>query len=294
MKILIKHYEYYPNYLNKNVGYFIKSALNKRFSVVFETKTIHQKNRRHLPSGFTVTTKKQPLKQFKYAWVYPFEPHLIPFLIKLRLNGVKPIIKMDSVIFSRLRALVVAKLAHRVIVESQAVAKPFNNHSKLRFYSGGLSQENLNLIATLKPQVKRQKIILYAGRKVRQKGFDRLAKIKPPGWKLKTVSNLTGELYYKAVLQSSLVILPTRGEGFPNVFSDAYFCRRLFLPTQAAACGEAINDPIFFVKNDLSSLRHAVRTVTNQIDYYYRRFNKLYHADQFVVADDFFSSLLQA
>ena len=293
MKILVKHYEYFHNYLNKNVGYFIKTALDKHFEVVFQTNTVHDHDQNTWPDNFSVTTdKKLKLNQFKYAWIYPFEPNLILYLIKLRLFGVKPIIKMDSVIFSWWRARLLAKLAEWVIVESAAVAKPFGQNPKLKFYSGGLSQENLDLISTLKSQINRQKIILYAGRKVSQKGIDRLPKLRPSGWKLKVISNLSGKRYYQTILQSSLVILPTRGEGFPNVFSDAFFCRRLFLTTKAAKCAEAINDPTFYPDNKLSVIRHAVRTVTDQIDYYYRRFDKLYNKDKFQVADDFFAKLL--
>src|SRR3989344_1647812 len=294
MKILVKHYEYFHNYLNKNVGYFIKTALNKHFEVVFQTKTINDLDKSSWPEGFSVTTKRRlPLKQFKYAWVYPFEPRLLLYLIKLRLFGVKPIIKMDSVVFSWWRARLVAKLCEWVIVESATVAAPFGQNPKLKYYTGGMSQENIDLISTLKTQVKREKIILYAGRKTRQKGIDRLPKLRPAGWKLKLISHLSGKNYYRAILKASLIVLPSRGEGFPNVFSDAFYCRRLFLTTKAAACSEAINDPMFYPDNKLSALRRSVRTITDQIDYYYRRFDKLYNKEKFQLADDFFSTLIK-
>src|SRR3972149_3714532 len=210
MKILVRHYEYFHNYLNKNVGYFIKTALDKHFEVVFKTKTTRDQNKSPWPEGFSVpTARRLPLKQFKYAWVYPFEPHLLLYLIKLRLFRVKPIIKMDSVVFSWWRARLVAKLCEWVIVESAAVAAPFGQNPKLKFYAGGMSQENIDLISTLKTQVKREKIILYAGRKTKQKGVDRLPKLRPSGWKLKLISHLNGEQYYRTILKASLIILPS-------------------------------------------------------------------------------------
>jgi hypothetical protein len=225
------------------------------------------------------------------VWVYPFEKHLLFKLLILKLFGNKTIIKMDSQIFPWWRAQLVKLLVDKVIAESGATARPFGKGNRIVRFSGGLPLKNLELIKQLK--VKRQKIILYAGRQTQPKGFDRLLKIIPPGWKLKIVSDLPPDRYYREILTSSVVVLPTRDEGWPNVFQDAFYCRRLFLTTTGAKCGEAILDQTFYCPNSVLGLKRALKKITANIDAYYRRFDEIYDRKYFQTTDAVFSALLK-
>jgi len=82
---------------------------------------------------------------------------------------------------------------------------------------------------------------------------------------LKIASDLNGKDYHSAMLQSSIVVLPTRGEGWPNVFADAFYCRRLFLTTTGAKCGAAISDKTFYCSNSVTGLRRALKKITANI-----------------------------
>ncbi|MCX6816330.1 MAG: hypothetical protein NTZ93_00420 [Candidatus Beckwithbacteria bacterium] len=270
-RILVRHYEWHPTYANKNIGYFMAAAEKSGYSV---RKVI---DRNEWGSLF---------KCWHRVWLYPFEKHLLLKLLILKLFDNKVIIKMDSVIVPTWRAKLIVWLCQYVLVESTAVAKPFGKNKKLIWYSGGLSQENIDLIKKLK--INREKIILYAGRLSRQKGVDRLKTIIPSGWKLKIAHNLKPKAYYKQVLKSSLMVLPTRGEGWPNVFSDAWFCRRLFLTTTKARCAEGILNQDFYSDN----LKSSVKKITQNLEWYYRNYDRLYDARKFVVTDKAFLSLI--
>lgn len=271
-RVLIRHFEWLESYKNKNIGYFCQAA-----------------RKLGLGPRWTQNDWKSLFKRWHCVWLYPFEKHLLIKLLILKLFGNKIILKMDSVIFPRWRARLVKQLADYILVESTAVAAPFEKSVKLVYFSGGLPQKNIDLIKTLK--IKREKIILYSGRPTYQKGIDRLNNLKkslPHGWQLKIVSNLSGKDYYTKILKSSIVILPTRGEGWPNVFQDAWFCQRLFLTTDKAQCSEGILNRDFYVSN----LKSGLTKIIDNLDWYYRHYDQLYDQTKFVQTDKVFCNLL--
>lgn len=268
--VLVLHYEFLPSYFNKNIGYFRQTCLDHKFKVKFLTQTIW------------LTW----LKKYHRVWLYPYEKHLLLKLLILKLWGNKTIIKMDSIVVQSWRAKLISLLVFKVLVESKAVVQPFGQAKNLQFFSGGLNQKNIDLIKKLK--INRQKQILFAGRQTYQKGIDRFKKIRIKGFKLKIASDLSGKEYYREILTSSLVVLPTRGEGWPNVFSDAYFCRRLFLTTKGAKCQEAILNQDFYVTN----FKKGLNKIIKNLDWYYRNYDQLYDSTKFVVTDKAFLSLI--
>lgn len=268
-RILIRHYEWLPSYINKNIGYFAQTAVKLGFGP------------RWAPNHWNSL-----LKRWHRVWLYPYEKRLLVKLLLLKLRGNKTIIKMDSIIIQPWRAKLVSWLAFKVLVESKAVARPFGQAKNLQWFSGGLSQKNIDLIKKLK--VNRRKQILFCGRPTYQKGIDRFKKIRIPGWKLKIASGLSGKEYYQEILKSAVVVLPTRGEGWPNVFSDAFFCRRLFLTTTEAKCGEVILNTDFYV----TDFQKGLKKVVNNLDWYYKNYNRLYDSSKFVIADKAFLSLI--
>lgn len=291
--VLISHYEYFNTYLNKNIGYFMQTCLANGFSVKFLTQKINDNppSQRNNNLKIIKINNLWPSLRKKYhrVWLYPYEKNLIMKLLLLKLYGNKIIIKMDSQIVRPWRARLISQLTDWILVESDKVAEPFGKSRKLKFYAGGLSQKNINLINNL--NIKRQKQVLFAGRIVRQKGVDRLKqafKSIDKSWRLKVVSNLSGKKYYQEILKSSLVVLPTRGEGFPNVFSDAYFCRRLFLTTTEAKCREAILNKDFYV----TDFKKGLNKIITNLDWYYRNYDRLYDSSKFVVTDKAFLSLI--
>lgn len=269
-RVLIRHFEWHRTYANKNIGYFMETCRRLGFAPRWGTSLFSRWHR---------------------VWLYPFERHLLLKLLIFKLFGSKTILKLDSQILPRWQAQLVKLLAWRILVESPGVAKPFGHSQKLIYFSGGLPQKNINLINRLK--INREKIILYSGRQTYQKGFDRLKKIIPPGWKLKVVSDLTGKNYYTEILRSSVVVLPTHGEGWPNVFQDAFYCRRLFLTTTGAKCGEAILDKTFYCPNSLAGLRRALKQITANLLSYYPAYDRLYDQKYFQTADGVFAALLK-
>jgi hypothetical protein len=273
-RVLLRHFWWLPSYANKNLGYFAQAARQLGFGP------------RWAPNDW-----RSLFKRWRRVWLYPFEKHLLIKLLILKLFGNRVILKLDSQIFPVWRAWLAEKLVFKVIAETAAVARPFGRSKKIVFFAGGLPQKNLKLIKKLK--IKRQKIILFAGRQTQAKGFDRLTKIIPAGWQLKLAADLPPKAYYRLIKQSSLVVLPTRGEGWPNVFADAWYCRRLFLTTAGARCGEAILDKTFYCPNSVNGLRRAVKTITANLANYYRRFNRLYDPDFFQITDPVFSRLLE-
>lgn len=270
-RILFRHYEWLDSYWNKNIGYFIATAEKTDYSV----RRVTDRN-----------DWQSLLKRWHRVWLYPFDKHLLFKLLILKLFGNKIILKMDSVIFPKWRARIIEKLCDYILVESITVAAPFANYKKLVYFSGGLSQKNIDLIKSLK--VKRTKQILFCGRPTYQKGIDRFKKIKISGWKLKIASNLSPEKYYTEILKSALVVLPTRGEGWPNVFSDTFFCRRLFLTTDKAQCAEAIINQDFYVKD----FNKGVAKIISNLEWYYQHYDEFYDATKFAVADKVFLSLI--
>lgn len=272
-RVQIRLNSWLPSYTNKNVGYFAQTA-------------------RALGFGPRWTSSNAGLfKRWHRVWLYPFEKHLLIRLLILKLFGNKVILKLDSQILPAWRAQLIKPLLYRVIAESPAVAKPFGQTQKLVWFSGGLPCKNIKLIKSLK--INRGKIILYSGRQTYQKGFDRLKKIIPAGWKLKIATDLPPRQYYSLLLRSSIVVLPTRGEGWPNVFADAFYCRRLFLTTSGARCGGAISDKTFFCPNTVAGLRLALKKITDNLGYYYGNFYQLYDPQHFQLTGPVFSRLLK-
>ena len=269
-RVLIRHFEWLPSYQNKNIGYFAAACRQ---------------------NGFAPRWGNTLLGRWHRVWLYPFERHLLAKLLIFKLFGNKTILKLDSQILPRWRAWLVEKLVFKVLAETAAAAKPFNPSPKLIYFSGGLPQKNIELINRLK--VKRQKIILFAGRPTHQKGFDRLKKIIPKGWKMSIATDLPPKDYYAAVLKSSIVVLPTRGEGWPNVFQDSFYGRRLFLATSGAKCGEAIADKTFYCPNSSAGLKRALKKITANLEDYYQNFDRLYDPAFFKITEPVFNRLLK-
>lgn len=269
-RVLVRHWQWLPGYSNKNIGYFMDSCRSL---------------------GFGPRWGNRLFGRWHRVWLYPFEKHLLIKLLILKLFGNKVILKLDSQILPAWRAQLIKPLLYRVIAESPAVAKPFGQTQKLVWFSGGLPRKNIKLIKRLK--INREKIILYSGRQTYQKGFDRLKKIIPAGWKLKIATDLPPRQYYSLLLRSSIVVLPTRGEGWPNVFQDAFYCRRLFLTTSGARCGGAISDKTFFCPNTVAGLRLTLKKITDNLDYYYANFYRLYDPKCFQLTGPVFSRLLK-
>ncbi len=273
-RVLIRHWQWLPSFNNKNLGYFALACRSSGFGPRWVSND--------WPSLF---------KRWHRVWLYPFEKHLLVKLLVLKLLGNKTIIKLDSQILPRWRAGLIKPLVYKILAESAAAARPFGGGDKIVRFSGGLPQKNISLIKSLK--VKREKVIVYSGRQTYQKGFDRLRKIIPSGWKLKVVSDLSGAEYYREILRSSLVVLPSRGEGWPNVFQDAFYCRRLFLTTTGAQCADAVLDKTFYCQNSVPGLKKSLKKITDNIDACYRRYAKIYKAKYFQPTDAVFSGLLK-
>lgn len=267
-RVLIRHYEWLLSYQNKNIGYFQQAATALGLGPVWVS-----------------NTWQSLFKTWHRVWLYPFEKHLLLKLVILKIFGNQIILKMDSVIFPVWRARLIQFFCDYILVESTAVARPFSK--KVVYFSGGLPQKNIALINQIK--VKRQKIILFCGRPTWQKGIDRFKKLRLPGWKFKIISDLPPADYYREIKKSSLVVLPTRGEGWPNVFQDAWFCRRLFLSTTKARCLEGILNPDFYQDN----LQKAILKITRKLDWYYKNYSQLYNSAKFVQTDKIFFSLLK-
>lgn len=273
--VLIRHFEYLPNYANKNLGYFAQASQNLGHPVRWQIG----------PDWFSL------FQRWHRVWLYPYEKRLLLKLIILRLFGNKVILKTDSIVFPRWRAQLIKPLVAAVLAETSTVAAPFGTSPKVKFFSGGLPQTHLELIKKIRQ--KRNKIILYTGRQTPAKGFDRLTKIIPRGWQLQLAENLPPEKYYRLMLSAGLVVLPTRGEGWPNVFADAFYCRRLFLTTTGAKCGQAILDKTFYCHNSIAGLRQAIIKITQNLNTYYRNFPSLYDPSYFQPTDQVFAEILK-
>lgn len=274
-RCLIRHFEWYSGYRNKNLGYFAAASQDLGYPISWQIG----------PDWSTL------FRRWHRVWLYPFEKHLIAKLLILKLFGNKTIIKLDSQVLPVWRAKLINFLVYRVLAETPAVAKPFGVSQKIRFFSGGLPRKNIQIIKKL--NINRKKIILYAGRQTRAKGFDRLVKIIPPGWKLVVATDLKPIEYYRQIRKSSLVVLPTRGEGWPNVFADAWYCRRLFLTTAGANCAEAIIDKTFYCPNSVSGLKQSIKQITKNLDWYYQNYDQLYDPGYFQLTGPFFTALLK-
>jgi len=331
-KALILHHEYYNSFLNKNIGYFIKTCLDNGIKVNFLTQKAHDDYNNCWGERFKVTVEKLELKNIKgfdYVWLYPFHKHLILLIFLLKLFGSKVILKMDGVRLGWKKGLFVSFLANYILVESKTVANSFINKKRLVSFSSGLNIENIEKINWLSKKIKRQKTILYSGRIVKSKGLDRIIKIFiklikgnviDAKWKLKVVGKIVEknyfekikkmlkksgfshrviflpemleDKYYAEILKASLIVLPTRGEGFPNVFADSFFSKRLFLTTQGAKCKNAILDKTFYCKNTNFALEKSFIKIINNLDNYYQKFESIYNSEDFAVTNNIFKNLL--
>jgi glycosyltransferase involved in cell wall biosynthesis len=353
-KILIIHYEFFTAYLNKNIGYFIDSAISKNYEIDFFTlnhkveKGI-KKNKFNIISIQSNTMECFNLykyiilnaKEYKYVWIYPGYRYFIFLLFLFKLFNIKVILKTDSMqipksdnkfkqIYRYIRKKAVISLTHKIIVENDELLNYFEHNEKVIKYPIGLPNKNIEIISSLQKKIEKEKVILYIGRINHAKGLDRLINIFcdliqnnyiDNDWKLKVIGKVaekeyfddivfninqekfikdritiekekSGKNYYSEILNSSLVILPTRGEGLPNVLADTYFSKRLFLTTTGAKVDGIINDKDLFCENNDTVLFDSIKNVMNNIDKYYMNFDSLYDSGSFVIADDFFKEIL--
>ena len=354
-KVLILHYEFYKSYLNKNIGYFIDSAIAKGYKVDFLSsgnaiENIEKKNNFRLIGleGFKFegiclyAFLMKNLKRYEYVWIYPNYRYLISLLFLFKLYGVKVIIKTDSMrvpqfgVFSPRRVIatikrkLIQKMSAKIIVENDELLAYFGKGEKVVKSPIGLSLKNINLINSLQNSVEREKVILYVGRITYAKGLDRLInafeelidqKIITDDWNLKVVGKVieedyhkdilthineslslkkrviieeekSDEMYYSELLKASLIVLPTRSEGLPNILADAYFSNRLFLATSGAKMQGIINDHSLYCENVDDILRASIANVLNNLDNYYDKYERIYNKDNFVIIDGFFDRIL--
>lgn len=353
-KVLILHYEFYKNYLNKNIGYFIDSAISNGYKVDFLTlsSAIHENVTKENFSLLKINSSNfeslelyrylfNNRKQYKFVWLYPSYRWFVFLLLFLRICGIKTIIKTDShevannkaYTFRGLRQFIRKKLivllSYKIIVENKSLLE-FYKSNKTYQYSLGLPQKNLEMIEKLLYDIKKEKTILYIGRINYAKGLDRLIDIFESlliqnkidkDYKLKIVGKIlekeyykklikkvetskvldkkiffesekSGEDYYKEILKASLVVLPTRNEGLPNILADCFFCKTLFLTTTGAKANDIIKDTNFFCKNDDESLLPAIYEVITNIEYYQKNIDNFYDKSFFIKANNFFEEIL--
>jgi len=163
------------------------------------------------------------------------------------------------------RALFVHGFCKYIFYASSELISSFWKQEKMIRYSAGLPTETIETINKISASTSRQKKILYPGLIMPVKGLDRLINSFlhlleetriDQSWKLEAIGRVSdeayfasikektetskfkdriifnkeqrGEDYYKKILESSLVVMPSRKEGMPNVLQDAYFSRRLF------------------------------------------------------------------
>ncbi|BFU78240.1 glycosyltransferase family 4 protein [Arcobacter sp. 15-2] len=353
-KILIIHYEFYKNYLNKNIGYFIDSAISKGYEVDFLTlsSNIHENLKKdnfkiipidenHMESINLYLYIFKNRSIYKYVWIYPSYKYINFLLLFLRILDVKPIIKTDSMIIKKytrfspywirqqVKKKLTSLLAYKIIVENKKLLDFYSTKKTLQ-YSLGLPQKNLDIIKELSTNIKKEKTILYIGRINHAKGLDRLIEVFERlimsrkinnEFNLKIVGKVVeqeyynnlfkkvqesdilktrvsfqnernGKDYYKEILKASLVVLPTRNEGLPNILADCYFCKTLFLTTKGAKASDIILDNKLFCENDEDSLYKCIENVLNSLDNYYANYYSHYNGKYFVEANSFFEEFL--
>ena len=241
-------------------------------------------------------------------------------------HGTNPLRRMGGI----LNQLFLTACATRILVESSRVESNFLLKHKLLRYSVGLPGEMINLADRLGAEVVKEPVILYAGRITPAKGLDRLVASflqlhasgeLDPDWRLRIIGKVIdeeyfkaiahsiaespcqhlvtfgeekkGEAYYREILSASLVVLPTRGEGLPNLIGDCFFCRRVFLTTTGARCDELIRDADLYCGNSDGAFQEALRRVATGIESYYARYDELYFSNGFMDTDAFFSRVLR-
>jgi glycosyltransferase involved in cell wall biosynthesis len=357
-KVLIIHYEFYKNYLNKNIGYFIDSAISKGYEVDFLTLSsrIHENVKKDNFNVVSIDKQNMESKElylyllknrtkYKFVWVYPSYKYINFLLLFFRVLDIKPIIKTDSMeirkykkfslywIRQQVKRKITSLLAYKIIVENKELLDFYSNKKTLQ-YSLGLPQKNLDIIKELSINIKKEKTILYIGRINRAKGLDRLIDIFESlilnkkinnEFNLKIVGKVVeqeyynnlykkvqesdtlqtrvsfeneknGKDYYKEILKASLVVLPTRNEGLPNILADCYFCKTLFLTTKGAKANDIILNSNLFCENDDNILHDSINNVVNSLDNYYANYYanyyNYYNDKYFVEANSFFEEVL--
>jgi len=239
--------------------------------------------------------------------------------------GANALLRMGGI----LNQLFLTASATRILVESSKVESNFLFKHKLLRYSVGIPREMINLVDRVGVEVARKPVMLYAGRITPAKGLDRLVASflqmhasgeLNPDWRLRIIGKVIdeeyfktivhsiaespcqhlvtfgeekkGETYYREILSASLVVLPTRGEGLPNLIGDCYFCRRVFLTTTGARCDELIREADLYCGNSDGEFQEALRRVATDIESYYARYDELYSPDGFMDTDVFFSRMM--
>ncbi|MRR07058.1 MAG: glycosyltransferase [Deltaproteobacteria bacterium] len=229
-----------------------------------------------------------------------------------------------------LNQLFLTACATKILVESSTVWSNFLVKHKLLRYSVGIPKNMIDLANRLGAEVTRQSIMLYAGRITPAKGVDRLVASflqlhasgeLSPDWRLRIIGKVIdekyfrsivrsiaessyqhlvtfgeekkGEAYLREILSASLIVLPTLGEGLPNLIGDCFFCKRVFLTTTGARCDELILDDDLYCRNSDGEFREALHRVATDIESYYERYDELYCRDGFIDTDDFFSRMMR-
>ena len=172
-KVLIIHYEFYGNYLNKNIGYFIDSAIRKGYQVDFLTlgSKIYDKvsknnfNLIEIDEDNIESLKLYKYlfdnrKTYKYIWLYPSYKYFIFLLLFLKMIGIKSIIKTDSIEIKTnrkysiewwkqvIKKQLIVLMANKIIVENDLLMQHFKS-KKTYLYGLGLPQSNLDIIKKL-------------------------------------------------------------------------------------------------------------------------------------------------
>ena len=282
--ILILHYEFLSSYFNKNIGYFIDSAISRSYGVDFLTlsKNIHDNsnkikfkligiNGNSLESFSLYKYLFLNRDRYKYVWLYPSYKYVIILLLFLKFLKIKVIIKTDSVIridrirksplkhfLWKLKKNIMIILSHKIIVENYQLASFFKSDKTL-IYGLGLSENNIKIISNIKTN--KEKRILYLGRITYAKGLDRLIDIFNNlviknkislDYELIVVGKIVEAPYYQAIVQKieSLPYLKHRITFKEEKYGEEYYkeilkAELVVLPTRSEGLPNILGDCFF-------------------------------------------------
>ncbi|WP_139315039.1 glycosyltransferase family 4 protein, partial [Vibrio panuliri] len=232
-KIAVVHYEFYSSYLNKNLGYFIDSAINKGHDVDFLTPRdkVRDKVTKGSFKNIEINANDiESLELYKYLfrnrksydaiWLYPSYSKFYLLVFFCRMLGINPIIKTDSMncdytgmpLYSYLKRVIswkIVKLFSKVIIVENKKLLNFFHSNKSMCYGLGLPCKNIKLIKETSKKHHKERVILYIGRIVYEKGLERLVNIFESAlissevsdcYKLKVIGKIDDEEYYSQIL----------------------------------------------------------------------------------------------
>ncbi|WP_169784004.1 glycosyltransferase [Campylobacter curvus] len=281
--ILILHYEFFSSYFNKNIGYFIDSAISRSYGVDFLTlsKNIHDNsnkikfkligiNGNSLESFSLYKYLFLNRDRYKYVWLYPSYKYFIILLLFLKFLKIKVIIKTDNIsidstrksllknVLWKLKKSIMVVLSYKIIVENYRLASFFKSNKTL-MYGLGLPKKNIKIISCI--DANRKKNILYIGRIVYAKGLDRLINIFnnlvvknkiESDYRLIVVGKIVDEKYYQAIVQKveSLSYLKHRVVFDKEKYEKDYYAEILkaalvVLPTRNEGLPNILGDCFF-------------------------------------------------